>query len=151
MRRLFQPSPLPPPRFLFTNLHAQILWSAPAAWTGTAAVDISTLGISLPRKIRTAPWTTREWENTIFDTAAPGVSIFGVGPGGPDGSGSNATPYLEALNGCTYVNVTPGGGLGGVSQVATIGFNGLTKGEFIRCRYGMLFLWEVDVTPCFPG
>ena len=84
-------------------LHAQILWGTPGAYTGTDA-DISTAGTFVAA-------VTENYSNlpeTVGDTTFDAVSdshITNIGNGGSDGSNVNpltATPYQEALNGCSY-------------------------------------------------
>jgi hypothetical protein len=65
--------------------------------------------------------------------------IGSPGAGGGDGSGSATTPYLQILDGCSYVGVSPGGDpVNGVSGVSTFSLNNLTAGDVYQVQ-----VWNV--------
>jgi hypothetical protein len=119
------------------SLHAQVLWETPKSWTGTAA-DVVSVGKSISAQTYNYSDTSEIVGDTNFVT--PSVTNY-YGPpsfNGGDGSGSTATPYLAALNGCDYVNVIPNSDPSGVSQTLTFTISGLTAGTYYSVQ-----VWDV--------
>jgi hypothetical protein len=120
------------------GVHAQITWAAAQPYTGTAA-DISTAGTFVAGVYEngSASGAPIAVGSMSFDLSSDS-HIAGPGYGGGDGSGSTATPYLQILDGCTYVNVVPQGSPSGVSQVNTFTLQNLAAGDLYQVQ-----VWNV--------
>jgi hypothetical protein len=132
-----------------SNLHAQILWGTPQDYTGTDA-DIDTHGTFVAGVFENYSASSIVVDGMTFDQVSDS-DISSPGAGGGDGSGSSATPYLQILDGCSYVNVTPAGDPSGVSQVSTFSLNHLTAGDVYQVQIWNVSSWAGHVTTEFSG